>query len=169
MKRSFLLVSVLLSIAALCFAVGISAAEKCDSPESITLKADYEHEKGIVEFTHKKHYTEYAEKAPKFYKNGCGECHHDENGEPLTDLKEGDCVQTCIECHSKPGEVPRDVKKEWRAERIDRKKQTKMSLDWHAEAYHENCKNCHRKYNREFKTKDAPTTCTKCHPKEDKS
>lgn len=166
MKRSSLLVYVVLGIAALCFAGGIAAAEKCKSPEAIQMKAGYEHEKGIVEFSHKKHYTEYAEKAPKLYKSSCGDCHHDEHGKPLTNLKEGDCVQKCIECHSKPGEVPRDIKKQWRAEKVDRKEQQKKSLEWHAEALHENCRNCHKEYNREFKTRDAPTTCTKCHPKE---
>lgn len=167
MKRTSIWVSVVLGLAALCFAVGISAAEK--SPDVITMKKDfkdYEYTKGIVEFSHKKHYTEYAEKAPDLYESKCGVCHHDENGKPLTDLKEGDSVQECRECHSKPGEVPRELKKEWRAKKIDRKEQAKKSLEWHAEAVHESCTPCHKDYNRATKTKDAPTTCTKCHPKE---
>ena len=48
-----------------------------------------------VEFTHNNHITE--------YKIGCGECHHDENNKPLADLKIGDDVQRCIECHKIPG------------------------------------------------------------------
>ena len=106
------------------------------------------HKKGIVEFTHKKHATE--------YKATCGECHHDDKGKPL-ELKEGDDVQKCIECHTKPSEKPKGK---------DAPKLTDaQELEYHAEALHQNCKDCHKKYNKENKTKAAPTTCTKCHPK----
>ena len=43
-------------------------------------------------FTHKKHMED--------YKISCGECHHDEDNKPL-DLKIGDNVQKCSECHNK--------------------------------------------------------------------
>jgi hypothetical protein len=106
------------------------------------------HTKGIVQFTHKKHYTE--------YKAACGDCHHDENAEPLTDLKEGDPVQGCIECHPKPSKAPR-------------KKGVKLShsekMEYHTEALHHNCITCHKEYNKENNTKAAPTSCSKCHPK----
>ena len=42
-------------------------------------KAYSEHEKSIVEFSHKKHIEEYGA--------GCGECHHNDKKEPLNDLK----------------------------------------------------------------------------------
>ncbi len=106
------------------------------------------HTKGIVEFSHKKHATE--------YKATCGECHHDDKGKPL-DLKEGDDVQRCIECHKKPSERPKGKG----APKLSKKER----LEYHAEALHYNCKDCHKKYNKENKTKAAPTTCTKCHPK----
>jgi cytochrome c553 len=118
-------------------------------PDVIKMEeSSYEHKKGIVEFTHKKHSTE--------YKATCGECHHDDKGKPL-ELKEGDNVQKCIECHNKPGEKPKG--------KGAPKLSDEEELQYHAEALHENCKGCHKKYNKENKTKAAPTTCTKCHPK----
>jgi len=108
------------------------------------------HTKGIVQFTHKKHYTD--------YKIGCGECHHDENAEPLNDLKEGDAVQGCIECHPKASKAP-----------IPKKGEPKLSdsekMEYHAEALHANCIDCHKEHNQKNNTKAAPTSCTTCHPK----
>ncbi len=158
--RSLLSQMTMAGVAILFLAAGIYAGTdvpvvvKLDSPE-------YEkHKKGIVEFTHKKHYEEYAKKAPDLYKNGCGECHHDADNKPLKALKVGDDVQRCIECHKKPGEKPKGKGKP---------KLTKsQKLEYHAEAFHQNCRVCHKKYNKANKTKAAPTTCTKCHPKKKK-
>jgi len=118
------------------------------------------HKKGIVMFGHAKHARE--------YKAGCGDCHHDENNKPLDQLKEGDDVQSCIECHKKPSEVPTKLKKEWKKKKTPKADQKKIKLEYHAEALHYNCRDCHKAYNKENKTKKAPTTCTKCHPKLDK-
>ncbi len=107
-----------------------------------------EHTKPIAQFTHKKHYEE--------YKISCGECHHDENAVPLTDLKPGDPVESCIACHDKPGKAPK-------GEKLSKEEE----LQYHTEALHENCIGCHREYNRENNTKDAPQTCGKCHVKEE--
>jgi hypothetical protein len=116
---------------------------------------EYEkHTKGIVKFTHKKHIEEYGA--------SCGECHHDDKGKPL-DLKMGDDVQRCIECHTKPGEKPKKKKGE-KAPKLTKA----QKLEYHAEALHMNCKDCHKKFNKKNKTKAAPTTCTKCHPKQEK-
>ncbi|MBU4501995.1 MAG: cytochrome c family protein [Nanoarchaeota archaeon] len=101
-----------------------------------------EHTKGIMMFSHKKHFEE--------YKIGCGECHHDENNEPL-ELKIGDPIQGCIECHTIPGKWVKDSGKD--------------KLDYHADAIHQNCKECHTTYNKENNTRAAPTTCVKCHPR----
>jgi hypothetical protein len=160
-----LLIGVVVGCVAIFVAAGIYAKAV---PEVIKMEdpAYKEHTKGIVEFHHKKHEAEYAKKYPDIYKNGCGECHHDKNNKPLTNLKEGDDVQRCIECHKKPGEVPRDLKKKWRKEKIKRAEKKKLELEYHAEALHDNCKGCHRKYNKKYKPSNkAPTTCTKCHPK----
>ena len=110
------------------------------------------HKKVIVKFTHKKHHDEYGA--------ACGECHHDDKGKPL-DLKMGDDVQRCIECHKTPGEKPKKKKGEKKAPKLTKA----QKLEYHAEALHMNCKDCHKKFNKKNKTKAAPTTCTKCHPK----
>ena len=157
--NKMLLVLVIVVSAALFTAGGIIAKTV---PDMIKLEdhAYKEHKKGVVEFTHGKHQKEYAEKYPEFYKNGCGECHHDDKGKPLSSLKEGDDVQKCIECHKIPAEAPKGKKAK---KKLSKKEKIK---DYHAEALHANCRGCHRKYNKKYKpAKKAPTTCTKCHPK----
>ncbi|MCP4688014.1 MAG: cytochrome c3 family protein [Desulfobacterales bacterium] len=116
------------------------------------------HKKGIVEFTHKKHAADYGAT--------CGECHHDENNKPL-ELKEGDDVQPCLECHKIPGQVPKKVKKELKKIKDKAEKKSKK-LEYHAEAVHMNCIVCHKAFNKKNKTKKAPQTCSKCHPKKKK-
>jgi hypothetical protein len=157
-----LLVLVIIVSAALFAAGGILAKTV---PEIIKLEdpAYKEHKKGVVDFGHGKHQKEYAEKYPEFYKNGCGECHHDKDNKPLSNLKEGDDVQKCIECHKIAAEAPKGKKAK---KKLSKKEKIK---DYHAEALHENCRGCHRKYNKKYKpAKKAPTTCTTCHPKKKK-
>ena len=139
------------------FAIGGLQAGK-DVADEIMMENDYPHKKAIVNFTHKKHAEDYGAT--------CGECHHDAEGKPLNDLKMGDDVQKCIECHKKPGEVPKEKKQEWKAKKIKKKEKDKLAREWHAEAIHDNCRACHKAHNKKTKTKDAPTTCAKCHPKE---
>jgi len=153
-KRSWMRVAWITGIALLFAAGGLVAAGTAPDVIKMENKA-YEHTKPIVEFTHKKHAEDYAKKAPDFYKNGCGECHHDDKGKPLAGLKDGDPVQSCIECHKKPGERPKGKD----APRLSKKER----LEYHAEALHYNCKDCHKSYNRKNKTRAAPTTCSKCH------
>lgn len=156
-KKGYLMVIAICSLV-LFASVGLYAGTTV--PDVITMKNDYEHKKAIVEFTHKKHV--------EAYKSGCGDCHHDENGKPLTSLKEGDPVQKCIECHSKPGEVDKKTKADWKKKKIKKKEKDKLARQWHAEAVHDNCRGCHKAYNKKNKTKAAPTTCVKCHPKKEK-
>ncbi len=148
-----------LTMALVLVAFGINAGE---FPETIKMEnpAYAKHKKGIVTFNHAKH--------SKEYKAGCGECHHDENNKPLDNLKEGDDVKGCIECHKLPGEVPKKLKKEWKAAKIDKAEKKKKKLEYHAEAMHYNCRGCHKAFNKKNKTKKAPTTCKKCHPKKKK-
>jgi cytochrome c553 len=147
MKSKSLLVTAIIGIVTLFLAAGLYAGSTV--PDVIKMQNDYEHKKGIVEFNHAKHVSE--------YKAGCGDCHHDENNKPLTDLKAGDDVKKCIECHNKPGEKPKGKG----APKLSKSEE----LQYHAEALHDNCKGCHKAYNKKNKTKAAPTTCTKCHPK----
>jgi hypothetical protein len=162
-----LLVLVIVGCAALFVAAGIYAKT---IPAVIELNdpAYKVHKKGVVHFEHGKHQKEYVEKYPEFYKNGCGDCHHDKDNKPLSDLKEGDDVQKCIECHKIPSEVPKKLKKEWRKKKVKKAEQKKVKLEYHAEALHINCRDCHKAFNKKYKPKKAPTTCTKCHPKKKK-
>lgn len=159
MVKKRVLTATTIGIAILFGVAGIYAA----APDVVTMKKDYEHEKDIVEFHHKKHAETYSEQYPDLYERKCGECHHDKDNKPLTDLSPDAEVQSCIECHKKPGEVPKDVKKEWREKRIKRDERKKLELEYHAEAIHENCKDCHRDFNKKYKPKKAPTTCKSCH------
>lgn len=108
------------------------------------------HKKGIVQFTHENHAGKYS--------IACGRCHHDETGKPL-DLTFNDTPKGCIECH-KGTEAPK-------GEKLGEKEKV---AKYHFEALHANCIGCHKDYNTEkgdAKGKGpAPTSCTKCHPKE---
>ena len=151
-KKFLLLISAIIGTAILFVTAGIYASTSVLDVIPMKNKAYDKHKKGIVQFTHKKHYTDYGA--------GCGECHHDASNKPLDNLKEGDDVQNCIECHKKPGERPKGKG----APKLKKKER----LAYHAEALHYNCKDCHKKYNKKNKTKAAPTTCAKCHPKKKK-
>jgi len=160
-KQLKLLVSGLGVVAFLCVTVGLYAASSVPDVIKMENKAYKKHKRPIVEFDHKKHSEDYSKKHPGFYKNGCGECHHDENNKPLAGLKPGDDVQSCITCHKKPGDI-----KGKKAKGLSKK----QKLDYQAYAVHENCRGCHRSYNKKNKLKSkspgyAPTTCKKCHKK----
>ncbi|MBW2157065.1 MAG: cytochrome c3 family protein [Deltaproteobacteria bacterium] len=146
--------------------VGSSIQEGIAFPNIIDMnnKAYAKHAKGIQTFTHMKHAKEYAEKHPELYKNGCGSCHHDKNNKPLRNLKEGDDVQNCIECHKKAGYI-----KGKEAKGLSKEKKR----EYHANAIHDNCKGCHKDFNKKMmlKSKDkgaAPVTCKTCHGDESK-
>lgn len=168
MRKSILYVMAILGLALLFASTAIYAGTTV--PDVIKMEKDVykEHTKGIVEFSHKKHAEDYAKKHPDLYKNGCGDCHHDDKGKPLKNLKAGDDVKDCIECHKKPGEMPRDEKKALRAKKVSRDKMKEAELEYHAEAIHENCRGCHREFKKMTKSRAAPTTCLKCHPREKK-
>ena len=159
---------VMLAITGVCFVAATAFAAGVPEVIKMETKGYKKHKKGIVTFSHKKHSVDYVQKAPELFKDKCGACHHDADHKPLVDLKEGDKVQLCIECHKTPGEVPRKIKAGWKKKKIKRAEQKKLALAYHAEAMHYNCKGCHRSFNKANKTKAAPTTCTKCHPKKKK-
>jgi len=126
------------------------ATYAASAPAEIKMASPYEHKKSIAVFTHQKHAVD--------HKITCGECHHDDKGQPLTNLKDGDPVQKCFDCHNKPGEL--------------KGKEAKGVADkdlraYHANAVHDNCVGCHKKYNKENKDKgkSAPQKCEECHPK----
>ncbi len=164
MRKKYLRVSIVVALATLFVTAGIYAKAV---PDVIPLQdpAYKKHKKGVVQFEHKKHWDDYSKEYPEYYKNKCGECHHDKDNKPLTELKDGDEVQKCIECHKIASEVPTKLKKKWRKKKISKDEKKKKRMEYHAEALHDNCKVCHKKFNKKYKPKKAPTTCTKCHPK----
>lgn len=159
-KMPGLLIGSIIAVAALFASAGIYATAVAPDDIKMENKAYSGHTRSIVTFSHQKHSENYPQKAPDLFKEGCGACHHDESGKPLSSLKPGDPVQGCIECHSTPGEKPKGK---------DQKKLTRQEeLAYHAEAIHDTCRGCHRTYNRNnnLKIRDpgaAPTTCTQCH------
>ncbi len=170
MRKKVLLIAVLVGIAVIFATTGIHAGKEIKDEIRMDNPAYKKHKKSIVVFTHKKHAEEYAVAHPDLYKSKCGECHHDKDNKPLENLKDGDDVQNCLECHKKLGETPSKIKKKWKADKVSKKEQRKMKLEWHAEAIHINCKDCHKKFNKKIKdkSKKAPTTCKSCHPKKKK-
>jgi hypothetical protein len=97
----------------------------------------------LVEFTHKKHAED--------YEIGCGDCHHDDKGEPLANLKMGDDVQKCSECHNV----------------FEKTKENRKDIMVHENALHGNCIDCHKAVNKEetgnARKGPAPASCGKCH------
>lgn len=129
----------------------VSSFAGTKAPGTVKLQAPYKHKKTPVTFSHTKHTTD--------YKLNCGECHHDDKGKARKDLKEGDAVKKCFECHNKPGQLKgKKAKGKSKAEKIA----------YHANAMHKNCIGCHKAYNKKNKTKAAPQKCTGCHPKKKK-
>lgn len=159
MNRKLLTLLLAAGIAVIFVTTGLYAGT--DVPETITM--DYNQYKKrtkkppktkFIEFAHKKHNVD--------YKISCGECHHDKDNKPL-DLKEGDAVQKCVECHTKLAKA-----KKKKGEK--KKKKDIMVLE---NAFHGNCIDCHKEVN--IKAGDpkgrkgpAPTSCTKCHIKNKK-
>ncbi len=158
-KRSIFRIAVVIGTVFLFLTGGVFAGTEVADVFKMENPVYKKHKKGIVEFTHKKHNVE--------YKIGCGECHHDDKNQPLNDLKLGDDVQSCLECHKIPGQVPKKVKKELKKIK-DKAEKKSRKLEYHAEAIHLNCIKCHKTFNKKNKTKKAPTSCSKCHPKKKK-
>ena len=167
MNRRLIQISAVVGIAVLFLVAGIYA-KTVEDMIKLEDPAYKKHKKGVVEFSHGKHQKDYPEAYPDLYKNGCGECHHNDKNEPLSDLEEGAEVKRCIDCHKIPGEVPKKLKKEWKEKKVSKAEQKKKKLEYHAEAFHQNCRVCHKSFNKKYKPKKAPTTCTKCHPKKKK-
>ena len=170
MRKPLKLLMVVVGMAALFAATVIYAATEVPDVIRLENKAYKKHKYGIVEFNHKKHGEEYAEKNPDFYKNKCGECHHDDENKPLSNMKAGDDVKNCLECHKILGVMPSKEKKALRKAKLSKEERAKKIREYHAEAIHDNCTECHKLYNKKnkLKSKDpkaAPTACKTCHPK----
>jgi len=115
--------------------VGILVA--ADVPDEVMLENKYAKDtKGPVKLTHKKHSTD--------YKVACTECHHViKDGKNV--WKEGDKVQKCSECHNP-----------------EKKEGNVMKLQ---NAYHKNCKDCHKALEEAGKPTGPFKKCNDCHEK----
>jgi len=137
MNKKLLTLAMVIFTGSLFLTVGVLIA--ADVPDEIIIEnKGYEKDKkGPLKFSHKKHHEE--------YKAACTDCHHEfKDGKNV--WKEGDPVKKCIACHDpleKKGKV--------------------MKLQ---NAYHRNCKNCHKAYIKDNPKSKAPyKKCTKCHQK----
>ena len=160
-KRAFIWITTIVTVVILSTATNNYAGTKVSDVLRLQDKSYKKHKEHIVVFQHRKHQEEYRKKNPELFKSTCGECHHDDDNKALTRLKEGDNVKACIECHKK-------------ADYIDGKDAKRLSekeiREYQANAMHDNCKECHKKFNKKkgLKSKDkgyAPGTCKTCHSK----
>ena len=118
--------------------VGILMAVDVPTEIMIDNKVYKTDKKGPVKLTHQKHI--------KDYNVSCTECHHVyKNGKNV--WKEGDPIHKCKECHD-------PAKKKGKVRKLKN-------------AYHKNCKSCHKKMI--AKGKKAPfKKCNQCHQKKKK-
>jgi len=133
MKKGLLTV-MMVALAGLVFlTVGVLTAADVSDEIMIENKGYKDDKKGPVKLSHKKHSTD--------YKVACAECHHDyKDGKNV--WKEGQPVKKCSECHDAEAK--------------------KGNTDKLQNAYHKNCKNCHKEL--VDKGKEAPfKKCNDCH------
>jgi hypothetical protein len=151
-----LVIVLVIAVAGMFFAGGIYA--KVADVINLQEKSCPPSSKPVVEFNHKAHSDEYIKKYAKAFPNGCGQCHHDAKHKPIAGLTADSKVQHCIECHKQCGEAPKGKD----APKLDKA----GKLQYLAEAYHDDCRTCHRDFNKEFNpAKKAPVTCNDCHKK----
>jgi hypothetical protein len=103
---------------------------------------------GEVVFQHTKHTKEYTE--------GCGDCHRDEEREPIKAYDPSE-IFSCIECHDGEGSILYPI-----AESTDFENDF---IENRADAIHILCINCHKKNNTEKHAGVAPEACRLCHKK----
>lgn len=148
MNRRFMTV-LLVGLTCMFFlAVGVlTAGEKQKVSDEIKLqnKGYAKDKKGAVKLTHKKHNVD--------FKIACADCHHVYEGGKNV-WKEGDHVDKCSKCH--PIIWEKGKKK---------KKGEAMKLQ---NAYHKNCKTCHKALAKEEKKTGPFKKCNKCHEKKKK-
>ena len=155
MNKKLITLLLAAGIAVIFLATGLQAGTSVD--DVITMESDIYGTKrkkspkakkptNLVQFTHKKHVEE--------YKLTCGDCHHDKDGKPLADLKMGDDVQKCSDCHNKLKAKKKDKTFQGKY------KKKPVDIMHHESAMHENCIGCHKENGIK-----AGTKCGDCHTK----
>jgi hypothetical protein len=100
---------------------------------------------GKVVFSHEKHVEKYGA--------GCGDCHHDDSGEPL-ESPAPDEVNGCVDCHSEEGLVRGPIQENEMGEDM---------ISQRPNALHQQCIGCHKVFNNKKKFVSAPEACRGCH------
>lgn len=101
---------------------------------------------GAVEFSHGKHFSSEG--------RSCGDCHHDDSGEPREDLEAGMDIDNCIDCHGEEGLVygrPADEMADGDL------------VEHRANVMHRLCVGCHERSSAAAKALVAPLACRGCH------
>ena len=156
MKKKYLPIICIIGMVSFFMVAAIHAVKTVQDVIKLETKSYKNHKEPVVVFSHREHQEKYSQQYPESFQAGCGECHHDENNKPLKNLKAGDEVKKCIECHQKAS-----FAKGKKAKGLSKK----QKLEFHANALHQNCKDCHRKINKKTAKKKAPVTCKTCHLK----
>jgi hypothetical protein len=122
------------------FSVGTLIAAEQVVPDEVTIEnTGYKKDKKRpVKLGHKKHSTD-----KKYGPVKCVDCHH-EYTDGKNVWKEGDPVKKCAECHDPKKNTKKDGAKVMKLQN----------------AYHRNCKNCHKK-----EKKGPFKKCNECHVK----
>ena len=148
MTKRFIILFTAILTGLVFFTVGtLIAADKQVAPDEIMIenKGYKKDKKRPVLLTHKEHA---APTKDKGYGIACADCHHVyENGKNV--WKKEDSVQKCSECH--------DIKKNTKKDGV---KVIKLQ-----NAYHKNCKNCHKALKKEGKKTGPFKKCNGCHKK----
>jgi hypothetical protein len=137
MKRKIVILTIAFILSLMLMAGVYATVVDVPETEKIENEGYKRDKKGPVILHHKKHSAE--------YKVACTECHHDyEDGKNV--WKEGDPVKKCAECHD-------PLAKKGNADKLQN-------------AYHKNCKNCHKELAKTEPNKKLPyKKCTDCHQK----
>ena len=127
MNKKLLTLAMVMFTGFLFLTVGALIAADCPDKVEIENKGYQKDKKGPVILSHKKHHDD--------YKVACTECHHEiKDGKNV--WKEGNPVKKCSECHN-------PLKKEGKVMKLQN-------------AYHRNCKNCHKEVIAKDANKKAP-------------
>jgi Class III cytochrome C family len=103
---------------------------------------------GLVKFQHEMHFSDYGA--------SCGDCHHDEEREPIDDYS-ADNSYSCGDCHDGEGLIRGPIA-ENAASEAD-------LLARRANVLHIRCIGCHKQANAEQHLVRAPEACRICHTK----
>jgi len=137
MKRKTVILTIAFMVSLMLMAGVYATAVDVPDDVKIQNKGYKTDKKGHVNLSHKKHSTD--------YKVACTECHHVYK-DGKNEWAEGQPVQKCVDCHD-------PITKKENAQKLQN-------------AYHKNCKDCHKKLAKADPEKNLPfKKCTDCHQK----